>query len=306
MHQEQLFSGRTMSLAAIMRDIYLLKEVGANVIRTSHYPYSQAYLDACDAAGIMVIAECPAVGLNSFSRTKLKLHKQLLLEMMQRDSHHPSIVMWSVANEPQSQKREARAYFEELLGYARKDLAQFTVDAGRPLTAAIAQSHEADTIADLLDVVMVNRYYGWYDYSGVIEAIRPALRQSLLGWAQRLPGKPLLLSEFGADCVEGLHSSTGQLFSEEYQRDLIVEHERCFDELIQMSKANTSKINLIGSMVWNFADFSTHNSLGRVGGNRKGVFTRSREPKLAAEEVKRVYKSRFAAAWNCADYDVLA
>lgn len=290
MHHEQLFSGRYMNLASIMKDIYLLKQVGANVIRTSHYPYSEAYLDACDAMGIMVIAECPAVGLNSFSEIKLKLHKQILLEMMQRDYHHPSIIMWSVANEPESQHDEARKYFKSLLEYARTNLSEFTVKANRPLTAAIAQSHKDDKIGDLLDVLMINRYYGWYDYMGAIETIRPALIGSLTGWSKKYPDKPMLISEFGAETLAGVHKSTSQIFSEEYQRDLIVEHEKVFDELAVAK--NSTGINFIGSMIWNFADFSTHESLSRVAGNHKGIFTQNREPKLSVEAVTKYYKAR--------------
>lgn len=290
MHQEQLFSGRTMSLSSIVKDLYLLKESGANVIRTSHYPYSPEYLEACDELGIKVIAECQAVGLESFSEIKLILHKQLLLEMMQRDDHHPSIIMWSVANEPRSDLLESKGYFESLLSYARRDLAKYTVDSGRPLTAAIAQSHEDDRIGHTLDVIMVNRYYGWYDYTGVIEAIRLPLITSLEGWSKRYPTKGLIVSEFGADTISGLHSITrGDIFTEEYQRDLLVEYEKVFDEI---STNYSDEINFLGSMIWNFADFSTHDSLLRVGGNRKGIFNRDRSPKLAVEAIKRIYLNR--------------
>lgn len=290
MHHEQLFSGRTMSLSSIMKDMYLLKEVGANVIRTSHYPYSSEYLEACDELGIKVIAECQAVGLNTFSDLKLMLHKQLLLEMMQRDDHHSSIIMWSVANEPQSNLPAAKGYFESLLKYARKELAKYTVDSGRPLTAAIAQSHLDDKIGHTLDIIMINRYYGWYDYTGVIEAIRLPLIKSLEGWSSVYPTSGLIVSEFGADTVSGLHSVTrGDLFSEEYQRDLLVEYEKVFNEIVCNY---IGKINLLGSMIWNFADFSTHESLLRVGGNRKGVFNRDRSPKLAVEAVRNIYQRR--------------
>lgn len=290
MHHEQAFSGRTMSLAAIMKDIYLLKQVGANVIRTSHYPYSPEFLDACDESGILVVAECPAVGLGSFSGIKLLLHKQILLEMMQRDHQHPSIIMWSVANEPQSQLAEAKEYFESLLEYARNELAPYTVRANRPLTAAIAQSCEDDQVGQTLDVIMVNKYYGWYEFTATIEAIRLPLIESLTNWSQKHPGKPLIVSEFGADTVAGLHGSTTELFSEEFQRDLIAEHERVFDEIV--AKRRENHINLLGSMIWNFADFSTHDSLMRVGGNRKGIFTRDRRPKLAVERVREIYLAR--------------
>lgn len=292
MHHEQMFSGRTMSLPAIMKDMYLVKQVGANVIRTSHYPYSSEYLDACDEMGILVIAECHAVGLNSFSGTKLMLHKQLLKEMMERDHLHPSIVMWSIANEPMSKMPEARVYFASLVNYTKNELADYTTKADRPITAAIAQSHDVDTIGNLLDVIMVNRYYGWYDYNGVIEAIAPSLRRSLGGWAQKHPGKPLILSEFGADTLAGLHQTTSGIYSEEYQSELLVRYEETLDELAKKPvKVNGTdvKVNLWGSMIWNFADFSTHESVMRVGGNKKGIFTQNREPKLAVSKVSEIY-----------------
>lgn len=286
MHHEQMFSGRTMSLASIMKDLYLVKSMGANVLRTSHYPYSTAYLDACDELGLMVIAECPAVGLKSFSSSKLQLHAQMVREMMMRDDHHPSIVMWSLANEPESQLTEARDYFGKLTAAVRA-----ITRGSRPLTAAIAQSHAADKIGDFFDVLMINRYYGWYDCTGEVDCVSHSLKESLAGWAGKYGSdKPLMISEFGADTVAGLHSTTSEIFTEEFQRDLIVEYERVFDELV--SNRSSNHINLIGSMVWNFADFSTHESLLRVGGNKKGVFTGSRGPKLAAESLREIYKAR--------------
>lgn len=290
MHHEQAFSGRSMSLAAISKDLNLLKWIGANVIRTSHYPYSSDYLDLCDQFGILVIAECQAVGLNSFSESKLRLHEQLLLEMMERDQNHPSIVAWSVANEPRSELEDSQAYFESLLHFARNRLAPFTGLSGRLLTAAIAQPHSVDRIGHTLDLIMLNHYFGWYQYPGVLEAIRLPLISSLSGWSARY-GKPILVSEFGADSISGQHSLTADLFSEEYQRDLLVEHEAVFEEIWRNQEANETKVNFWGSMIWNFADFSTHHSLLRVAGNRKGVFSRDRTPKLAAEMIREVYLS---------------
>lgn len=294
MHHEQLFSGRHMSRAAIMKDIYLLKQMGANMIRTSHYPYSNDFLDACDENGILVIGECPAVGLNHFSDLKRMLHEQLLKEMMERDHHHPSIAMWSIANEPQSQLEPAKEYFEKVLSFARQTLANYTVEASRPLTAAIAQLPKDDLIGDLLDVVMINSYYGWYDFTGVLEAVRLPLMGRIIDWSNKCPNKPLIVSEFGADTLSGLHSSESDIFSEEFQRDLLVEHERVFDEIF--ASRNKSAINFWGSMIWNFADFSTHESLLRPGGNRKGLFTRDRKPKLASESIKQIYLQRLASA----------
>lgn len=298
MHQEMFASGRWMSLASITKDLYLLKWLGANVIRSSHYPYSSEYLDLCDEIGILVIAESQAVGLDSFNDKKLMLHKQLLLEMMTRDQNHASIVAWSLANEPRSDKQEAKEYFEQLTSYARTKLDPFTRQSNRLITAAIAQDHSVDMIGHTLDFLMINRYYGWYSYTSVLSAIRRPLIGSLTGWSKRYPQKPILISEFGADSVAGLHSKTSYIFSEEFQRDLIQEYENVFDFIWfnqdnnDNNSSNQSDIIFWGSMIWNFADFSTHDSLLRVGGNKKGIFNQNREPKLSVQLVRSIYLNR--------------
>ena len=82
--------------------------------------------------------------------------------------------------------------------------------------------------------------------------------------------------EFGADAIEGLHSLPVVAFSEEYQTEFLKEYCRIFDELPYVQ----------GELVWNFADFMTKQGTIRVNGNRKGVFTRDRQPKMAAYYLK--------------------
>ena len=84
--------------------------------------------------------------------------------------------------------------------------------------------------------------------------------------------KPMILTEFGADTIEGFHSIQSEMFSEEFQRDVLKESCRVLDTLPYM----------IGEQVWNFADFKTRDGVMRARGNRKGVFTRERQPKTAA------------------------
>ena len=53
-----------MDDALNMKDINMIKWLGANSFRTSHYPYSEELMDLCDQHGIVVIDESPAVGLH--------------------------------------------------------------------------------------------------------------------------------------------------------------------------------------------------------------------------------------------------
>lgn len=93
----------------------------------------------------------------------------------------------------------------------------------------------------------------------------------LRGWAEKY-GKPLLMSEYGADAMPGLHSVWDMPWTEEYQTGYLAADHRAFDR----------PEAVIGEHVWNFAYFATSEGTHRVDGNRKGVFTRDRRPQSAA------------------------
>ena len=99
---------------------------------------------------------------------------------------------------------------------------------------------------------------------------RRALEAELRQWAEY--GKPIIMCEYGADTIAGLHDLTGSMWSEEYQAEFLDTYHRVFDRIEAMA----------GEHVWNFADFQTSLGIVRVDGNKKGVFTRDRRPKAAA------------------------
>src|SRR5206468_308420 len=113
----------------IIKDYNLIKWIGANAFRTSHYPYAEEMMDQADQQGIVVIDECPAVGLNAFNDVLLNQHKRVIEELIQRDKNRPSVVMWSIANEPESEEKSAENYFKEVSSLAK------SLD-NRPITAA--------------------------------------------------------------------------------------------------------------------------------------------------------------------------
>jgi len=98
------------------------------------------------------------------------------------------------------------------------------------------------------------------------------LEQDLDGLYEALQ-KPIIITEFGADTVAGMHSHPPKMWTEEYQVEF----------LRQYLDVAAKKTYITGVHVWNFADFQAVQSTGRVGGmNLKGVFTRDRQPKMAA------------------------
>ena len=126
-------------------------------------------------------------------------------------------------------------------------------------------------IAELFDVIGLNHYYGWYHQVGDLAAAEAGLERELRGW-QEQHHKPLVMMEHGADAVAGLHSILTQPWSQEYQLQFLEMFHRVHDRIEAV----------VGEQVWNFADFQTSAGISRVDGNKKGVFTRDRNPKAAA------------------------
>ena len=130
------------------------------------------------------------------------------------------------------------------------------------------------------DVLMLNRYYGWYVNTGELKAAEMAWEEELQGWASE--GKPIIITEYGADTYPGLHSVTPTPWTEEYQVEYLDMNHRVFDRIDAV----------VGEQMWNFADFATTAGIMRVGGNKKGAFTRDRQPKSAAHTLRRRWRQK--------------
>jgi len=114
-HEDWNVRGKGFDWPMVVKDFNLLQWLGANSFRTSHYPYAEEIMQMCDEQGIVVIDECPAVGMRSadnFVNATLSHHLVVMEELVERDRNHPSVVMWSVANEPASQLPQAADYFK--------------------------------------------------------------------------------------------------------------------------------------------------------------------------------------------------
>jgi beta-glucuronidase len=292
-HEDLDVIGKGHNDAHMVHDFELLKWIGANSFRTSHYPYSEDVLDYADRQGIVIIDETAAVGLNmglgggifgaqgyqTFSEETIddrtrQTHTQAIRELVSRDKNHPSVVLWSIANEPESHTAEAERYFEPLFDLTRE------LDPTRPVGFVNVglSGYGKCRVSRFGDVLMLNRYYGWYVNTGDLRAAERAWEQELAGWVSE--GKPIIITEYGADTYPGLHSVTADPWTEEYQVEYLDMNHRVFDRFDAV----------VGEQVWNFADFATTSGIVRVGGNKKGVFTRNRQPKAAAHALRRRWK----------------
>lgn len=269
-----------------------MKWIGANCFRTSHYPYAEELYQMADEEGFLIIDEVPAVGfmestMNFLAANQgtgkpvgyfekettpklLENHKQALTEMITRDKNHASVIAWSILNEPQCTSEGTEAYFKPLF-----DLAHELDVQKRPRTYAIVMMslpHNSKG-QQFADFISLNRYYGWYVMGGygMVDA-EAAFRKEMDGWAKVLNGRPMIFTEYGADTLPSEHKLPSVMWSQEYQNEYLDMNHRVFDsyDFVQ------------GELVWNFADFQTTEGIMRANGNKKGIFTRQRQPKDAA------------------------
>lgn len=286
-HEDFHLVGQGHNDARLVRDLTMLKNMGANSFRTAHYPYDESAYRLADELGLLVIDETAAVGFNSWTsypifsdnrvdEQTLAVHKDMLVRLIERDHMHPSVVMWSIANEPACYEAEAEEYFRQLF-----ELCRASDPECRPTTVVQSSWPESNgklvsRSAQFCDVICYNRYAAWYFDPGHLEVVEKQSLDEPIAWRQMFPDKPVMITEFGADAIAGMHSSPPVMFSEEYQKETIAAYTRSLDKLSYV----------VGEHVWNMCDFMTKQGTVRVMGNRKGVHTRDRQPKLAAHFLK--------------------
>ncbi|GBD89963.1 beta-glucuronidase [bacterium BMS3Abin04] len=280
-HEDFPAFGKGFNYQSLVKDFSLMKWMHANSFRTSHYPYAEEVLEMADRNGFLIIDEVPAVSLDfrKVNGGTLKSHKQFINRLVSRDKNHPSVVAWAVGNEPNLVGEESyydgrgEKYWREVFQTVRE------LDDTRPVTVPNCQRAGInDPVFLFSDFISINRYYGWYEHPGQIKyGIQLLEREMDDIWNKY--HKPIMMTEFGTDTIEGAHSIADQMFTEEYQAKFI----EMYIKLLR------SKNYVIGEHVWNFADFRTPQHFRRMIFNRKGVFTRTREPKLAAFRLKELW-----------------
>ena len=293
-HEDSDIVGRGFSIGIMKRDFELMKWIGANSFRTSHYPYSEEIYQMADREGFLVIDEVPAVGMfqslmnfmeastgkqTAFFKKEttpvlLKAHLRAIEEMIARDKNHPSVVAWSLLNEPETTNEAAVPYFKEVFDLANKlDMQK------RPRTFALIMNSLPDTCKcyQFSDIIALNRYYGWYMKGGYeISVAEELFRKEMDAWKEKKLNKPFIFTEYGADTLASEHKLPSVMWSQEYQ-----------DEYLKMTHEVFDSYDFIkGEQIWNFADFQTTEGIMRVNGNKKGVFTRQRQPKDIAYKLK--------------------
>lgn len=276
-HEDHPDYGCALPYQTIYNDLVLIRQMGANSIRTAHYPNDEIFLDLCDELGILVWEENHARGLEE-DRMKHPLFEeqaeQVIREMIFYHYNHPCIFIWGILNECASETLFGRSCYEKQFRLIRE------MDDSRPCTFASCKFF-GDICFDLPDVVSCNLYPRWY----VDKPVRDYLNE-VYDWIVEDgngKGKPFIVSEIGAGGLYGCHNAYHGKWTEEYQADALSEQ---VSECLKFSES-------MGVYIWQFCDVRVSSEwfAGRPREmNNKGVVAEYRRPKAAYGRVKEIFE----------------
>lgn len=276
-HEDHPHFGCALPYEAMMHDLLLLKDLGANSVRTAHYPNDERFLDLCDELGILVWEENHARGLSLEQMQNPNFEpqaEQVTREMVLFHYNHPSIYIWGILNECASDSEFGKECCEKQFALIR------SLDKTRPCSFASCK-FKTDLCFGLPDIVSYNIYPKWYHETPV-----DAYLNDLYTWVQTKTegkGKPFLVTEIGAGGIYGYRTPYASKWSEEYQQKALSE---------QLTGV-LSHPDCSGVYIWQFSDIRISEEWwgGRPRTmNNKGVVDEYRRPKLCYETVKRIFR----------------
>ena len=257
--REGVFSAATTK--DFEEDMELIREIGANAVRLSHYPHPEEIYDLSDKYGFIIWSEIPLLKL-TMNEELFENIKNQLTEMILQNMHHPSIAFWGIQNEIAIFGE--KPYMTEKLETLNEMVHQ--LDGTRFSTSANLNSVKCESdLNRITDVIAYNIYCGWY--YGTFEDTGKFLDE----FHRINPEKPLGISEYGADTNIAFHSEEPKVndYSEEFQA---LYHEKVYPMML-------SRDFVWGSFVWNMFDFTSpiRNAANIKNRNIKGLVTFDRK-----------------------------
>ena len=268
-------------------ELRLMKKTGINLIR-AHYPQSPPFLDLCDRLGILFLEELPINwwGVEWFGKEGVVQDEHILDQalpmlgaMIRRDKNHPSVIIWSMANESKTDNAVGIKVMRTLIGRTKE------LDPTRLVTFVTApgsvREHRAYEDADL---VATNMYYG--SIEGTIAVHRDQLEERarrpseahLRRQVATFSDKPLLIAEFGAVGIPGMRGDVAG--TEDFQAAYI---RSAWAAIIAVPEVS-------GGVLWSWADYYHRRHFQANGPfGAFGAITVDRRPKAALRALAEMY-----------------
>lgn len=274
-HEDHPHFGCALPVEAMAHDLEILRDLGCNFVRTSHYPNDRRFLDLCDELGIYIWEESHARQVDFKHPRFRRQMADVTAEMVDWHRNHPCIILWGCLNECDAKTPAGRSEYERVLKLLKK------LDPSRPVTFA-SNHRELDICLGLVDIVSWNLYDAWY--RGGVDGVEPELKR-LLKWlhspkSRGGSGKPVIMSEFGGGAIYGYRNPNHAKWTEEYLSEVLDESLRVY----------LNHPDVIGAAIWQFCDIRVTPNYwkGRPRTmNNKGTVDEYRRRKFCYEAVKR-------------------
>ena len=284
-HQDYKGLANALPDAMHVKDVQLLKNMGANFLRVAHYPQDPAVLEACDRIGLLASVEIPIVNTITETAAFTTNCTEMMREMIRQYFNHPSVIIWAYMNEvllrPRFEKDKPRQelYYGHITQLAKRlDSTARAEDPARYTMIPCNGNfdiYKSTGLANIPGILGWNLYQGWY--SQTIDRFAAFLDQH----HRELPQVPVLVTEYGADGDARLHCFNPVRF------DKSIEYENYFHQVYLKSIRERPFVS--GGMLWCLSDFYSEQRLeASPHMNTKGIMTSDRQPK----EVYRYYQSQ--------------
>lgn len=276
-HQDFEGVGNALTKHHMDLDMSIIKEIGANTVRLSHYQHNDYFYSLCDREGILVWAEIPFISIPTTSDKENTNAKHQLEKLIKQSYNHSSIYCWGVQNEITIAIENEQIYemVKDLIVLAKK------LDSSRFIAQANIHSVDNESpLNELTDFVGYNLYYGWY-YKEMED-----LGTRLDEFHKVRPNIPVMVTEYGVDTNPKFHSynPTVKDYTEEYQ--LLFQNNAL--------KTFNEREFVLGGYIWAMFDFGSdiRNEGGTRGKNQKGLVTIDRKLKKDSFYLCKAYWSK--------------
>lgn len=275
-HQDYFRKGNALSDEMHVKDIMLLKEMGGNFLRVSHYPQDPVVMEMCDKLGILTSVEIPIISTISESEVFYNNSVQMAKEMIHQDYNRPSVIIWAYMNEIllhplyRNDSVKQGKYFKAVHKLAQDiDSLIRETDPKRYTMMAcngVFEDYDKTGLDKIPMILGWNLYQGWYsgefsDFDKFVAKVHGSC-----------PDKPLIITEYGADVAPQLHSFIPRRF------DFTVEYGNLYHEYYL--KSIMKKPYIAGATIWNLNDFYSEARKDAVPHvNNKGITGLDRTPK---------------------------
>ncbi len=259
------------------RDVDIIKDLNSNFVRMSHYPQTHNFIDYLDREGLCSWLEIPMWQFREQSLASEFVRdraRKLYKEMVEQYYNHPSIVIWGLHNEVETDTNAGYEFTKMACEQVRN------LDSSRLISFA-SDRFLRDISLEFCDIVALNNYFGWYygeesDWEGYIKGFRQSLNERGFG------DKPVMMSEFGVPALYGNSSLDGEKWSMEYQAKYL-------KNVIELCEKEEC---VCGTAIWHLFDFPSNKDIAKARSyNNKGILNEYRKPKLAYYTVKELYKN---------------